>query len=95
MMRRVSNVCLLAATLLCATLFLSACQSIGLGTSDVAESAEGVMPGMEDVDFDAAAEKLGLSTEDLTEALGSPPDIAAAAEKLGISESSLMEALGV
>lgn len=92
---KVSKICLLAATILCTALLLSSCQSAAPDTSSLTESAEGLVPGLEGVDLAAAAEKLGISTEDLTGALGSPPDVAAAAEKLGISQSSLMEALGV
>ncbi|HIL30156.1 MAG TPA: hypothetical protein EYG27_01300 [Dehalococcoidia bacterium] len=43
----------------------------------------------------AAAQKLGVSVEVLSDALGSPPpDIKAAAQKLGVSESQLNQALG-
>lgn len=43
----------------------------------------------------AAAAKLGITPEDLIEALGPPPpDLAAAAKRLGISEQTLGDALG-
>lgn len=80
---------------------LSACQSIGGDDTDLSSDsmseAEGVvsdsMPG--DMNLDAAAEKLGVSVDDLKGALGEPPvDAAAAAEKLGVSESALRDALG-
>lgn len=95
MKEKVSNRCFLAVTLFCSTLILSACQNAAVDSGQVSESAEAMVPSLDGIDFSAAAEKLGVPIEDLTEALGSPPDIAAAAEKLGISESSLMEALGV
>jgi hypothetical protein len=50
------------------------------------------------MDLAAAAEKLGVTEQQLSEALGDMqqglPDLAAAAEKLGVSEDSLQEALG-
>ncbi len=50
------------------------------------------------MDFAAAAAKLGVTEQQLREALGSqlqgPTDLAKAAEKLGVSEKSLREALG-
>lgn len=95
MKEKLSNRCFLAVTLFCFTLLLSACQNSAVDTEQAAGSAEAMVPSLDGVDFTAAAEKLGVPMEDLTGALGSPPDIAAAAEKLGISESSLMEALGV
>lgn len=95
MKKKVSEAGVIAVTVVCAILALSACQSTGPGTDDLVESAEGAIPGMEGVDLASAAEKLGIPTEELTDALGTPPDVAAAAEKLGISKESLMEALGV
>ena len=50
------------------------------------------------LDFAAAAAKLGVTEQQLREALGSqlqgPTDLAKAADKLGVSEKSLREALG-
>ncbi len=50
------------------------------------------------MDFAAAAAKLGVTEQQLREALGStsqgPLDFAAAAKQLGVSEQSLREALG-
>lgn len=74
---------------------LTACQSLGgidnpLSSDEVTSEA---IPG--DLDLDAAAEKLGVSTDDLKNALGEPPlDITAAAEKLGVTETALRDALG-
>ena len=79
---------------------LTACQSIGGvdnplsqdSTTGAAEARTGDMIG--DVDMDSAAQELGVSPDDLKDALGTPPlDVAAAAEKLGVSESALREAL--
>ncbi len=51
------------------------------------------------MDLAAAAAKLGVTEQQLSDALGDmtqgPPDFAAAAEQLGISEDSLQEALGL
>lgn len=45
-------------------------------------------------DLSEAAEKLGVSEDELAEALGSPPpDFEAAAEKLGVSVEELKDAL--
>lgn len=45
-------------------------------------------------DFSSAAESLGVSEDELIDALGGPPpNFSEAAEKLGISEEKLMEAL--
>ncbi len=50
------------------------------------------------LDFAAAAAKLGVTEQQLREALGDqtqgPADMAAAAKKLGVTEQSLREALG-
>lgn len=64
---------------------------------------EGMTPGEKppapEMDLAAAAEKLGVTEEQLDEALGDiiqgMPDLAAVAEKLGVSEDSLQEALGL
>ena len=63
---------------------------------------EGVAPGERPsapaMDLAAAAAKLGITEQQLSEALGDmeqgPADLAAAAAKLGVSEDSLREALG-
>lgn len=57
----------------------------------------GMGGGMGAPDFSEAAEKLGVSEEELVAALGEdrPPNFAAAAEKLGITEEALMEAMPV
>jgi hypothetical protein len=59
----------------------------------------GERPSSPAMDLAAAAEKLGVTEEQLSEALGDLeqgfPDLAAAAEKLGVSEESLREALGL
>jgi hypothetical protein len=61
--------------------------------------ALGERPPAPAMDLAAAAAKLGVTEQQLSEALGDPsqgpPDSAAAAEKLGISEDSLREALGL
>ena len=60
------------------------------GNSQVAENEE----GRPDRNFDAAAQKLGISVEQLRNALGGPPpDIQGGAQILGISETQLREAL--
>ena len=60
------------------------------GSSQVAENEE----GRPDRNFDAAAQKLGISLEQLRNALGGPPpDIQGGAQILGISENQLREAL--
>ncbi|OJF76337.1 MAG: hypothetical protein BKP49_07640 [Treponema sp. CETP13] len=50
-------------------------------------------------DFTAAAVALGVSEDELIEAMGDPrggrPDFAAIAEKLGVTEEDLIAALGV
>lgn len=95
MSKKVNQAGLIAVTVLSATLALSACQSTSPDVTDLAGSTDSMMPDMADMDLDSAAEKLGVSTDDLTDALGSPVDVAGAAEKLGISKEALMEALGV
>jgi hypothetical protein len=64
-------------------------------------SPKGVTPGERPLapamDLATAAEKLGVTEQQLIEALGEQqglPDMAAAAEKLGVSEELLREALG-
>ena len=54
-------------------------------------------PRRQKPDLAAAAEKLGITEQQLKDALGRPPqpDFAAAASKLGTSEEELKEALGV
>ena len=60
------------------------------GSSQVAENEE----GRPDRNFDAASQKLGISVEQLRNALGGPPpDIQGGAQILGISENQLREAL--
>lgn len=60
------------------------------GSPQVAENKE----GRPDRNFDAAAQKLGISVEQLRSALGGPPpDIQRGAQTLGISEDQLREAL--
>lgn len=45
-------------------------------------------------DFSEAAEALGISEQDLIDALGGPPpNFEAAAEKLGVSQERLMEVM--
>jgi hypothetical protein len=57
----------------------------------------GDQPLAPELDLAAAAAKLGVTEEQLSEALGDqqPLDLAAAAEELGVSEESLREALGI
>ena len=60
------------------------------GSSPVSEKKE----GRPDRNFDAAAQKLGISVEQLRNALGGPPpDIQEGAQILGIPEDQLREAL--
>jgi len=55
-------------------------------------SGQGGRGGGERPDFTEAAEALGITQDQLLEALGGPPpDFAAAAEKLGVTEERLME----
>jgi hypothetical protein len=60
---------------------------------------DGQQGGHNEPDFDAAAEKLGMSADAIKNALGEPgqgkPDFAAAAKKLGISEKELISAFGI
>ena len=55
-------------------------------------------PSIPTMDLAAAATKLGVTEQQLRDALGTdtqrPPDLAAAAKKLGITEEALQEALG-
>ncbi|MBI2859459.1 MAG: hypothetical protein HYX90_10310 [Chloroflexi bacterium] len=57
------------------------------------------MPSLTLMDLAGVAAKLGVTEQQLREALGDigqkPLDLAAAAKKLGISEQSLREALGL
>jgi hypothetical protein len=59
----------------------------------------GGRPSAPELDLEAAAAKLGVTEEQLRDALGDqfqgPLDLATAAEKLGVSEDSLREALGI
>jgi hypothetical protein len=59
----------------------------------------GERPSAPAMDLAAAAEKLGVTEEQLSEALGDMQqvfqDLAAVAAKLGVSEDSLREALGL
>ena len=52
-----------------------------------------------EIDFTAAAEKLGVNEETLKEAMGNPqdgpPDLAKVAAQLGVSEQELVDALGL
>ncbi|MGL5824894.1 MAG: YHYH protein [Nocardioides sp.] len=62
-------------------------------TNGAGRPAEGGGPGGPP-DFSEAAEKLGVTEEELIAALGQPPfDLAAAAEKLGVTEAELEAAL--
>ncbi|MEY4169473.1 MAG: hypothetical protein RLZ94_546 [Actinomycetota bacterium] len=66
------------------------------GTVDTSQIQQ--MPNMGPMpDLSAAAKELGITVNQLTEALGTtfPPDFAAAAKTLGITESELKAALGV
>jgi hypothetical protein len=60
---------------------------------------QGQRPAMPEIDYAAAAAKLGVTEEQLKAALGEleqgPFDIAAAAEKLGVTGDTLREALGL
>jgi hypothetical protein len=56
-------------------------------------------PGVPAMDLAAAAAKLGVTEQQLTDALGNMqqgmPDFATVAQKLGVTEEALLEALGV
>jgi hypothetical protein len=58
----------------------------------------GERPATPEIDWASAAAKLGVTEEQLQEAIGdlqsAPPDLAAAAAKLGVTEEALREALG-
>ena len=79
---------------------LTACQSVGGSgdqqSADALRSADTITSeAMSDgFNMESAAEKLGISVDELKSALGDKMDIPAAAEKLGISESTLQSALG-
>lgn len=64
--------------------------------SGQSQRAPGPGPGRIIPDFEGAAAKLGVSRQQLLQALGPPPpDLAAAADRLGTTESALREALGL
>lgn len=67
-------------------------------SSTSAQPPQGERVPMPSMDFTAAAAKLGLTEQQLRDALGSdtqkPPDFATAAAKLGVTEEALREALG-
>jgi hypothetical protein len=58
----------------------------------------GERPATPEIDWAVAAAKLGVTEEQLKEAVGdlqsAPPDLAAAANKLGVTEDALRETLG-
>jgi hypothetical protein len=60
---------------------------------------QGERPAMPEIDYAAAAAKLGVTEEQLKTALSGieqgKPDMAAAAQALGVSEDALREALGL
>ena len=57
-------------------------------------AAPGAAPGGGAPDLTAAAQALGISNEELQNALGGPPpDVAAAAEVLGMTEADLRAVL--
>lgn len=57
---------------------------------------QGGPPGGQAPDLGAAARKLGITEDQLMQALGPPPpDLAATAKKLGITEAALRDALGL
>lgn len=62
-------------------------------------SVPGDRPSASALDLAAAAAKLGVTEQQLSDALGDtgqgPLDLATAAQKLGVSEESLREALGM
>ena len=64
---------------------------------EIVAEDEAASEGM--IDLSSAAAQLGVSEEDLMNALGDPsegtPDMAAAAEALGVSEEELNSALGI
>lgn len=89
--------------------FAAAAQKLGISEADL-KAALGVTsdshgtpgtPGQRPrLDIKGAAAKLGITEEQLVNALGIPPrpprpDFAAAAQKLGVSEADLKAALGV
>lgn len=55
----------------------------------------GERPGVPEIDLAGVAEQLGVTEEQLSEALDNMRDLAAAAEELGVSEESLREAIGI
>jgi len=61
--------------------------------------APGEKPAAPAIDYAAAAAKLGVTEQQLRDALGDmgqkPADLAAAAQKLGVSEEMLRKALGL
>jgi len=64
-------------------------------SSSSAQPADQAAPGGEAPDLAAAAAQLGITEQELKDALGPPPpDLEAAAKTLGITVEELMEALG-
>lgn len=65
--------------------------SLSLANSVIAQPPGGMGAGP---DFSAAAETLGITEDELRDALGGPPpNFAEAAKKLGISEEKLTEVI--
>jgi hypothetical protein len=67
-------------------------------SSPDATPPQGQRPSMPEIDYAAAAAKLGVTEQQLKDAMGSdaqkPPDMSAAAATLGVTEEALRTALG-
>jgi hypothetical protein len=89
--------------------FAAAAQKLGISEADLkaalgvtsdSQGAPGTPGQRPRLDIKGAATKLGITEQQLVNALGIPPrppraDLAAAAQKLGVSEANLKAALGV
>ena len=67
----------------------------GIGAGGGPGGQNGGGPGGQRPDFALAAEQLGITEQELQDALGQPPNFEAAAEELGVSIEDLQNALGM
>lgn len=67
----------------------------GIGAGGGPGGQNGGGPGGQRPDFALAAEQLGITEQELQDALGQPPNFEAAAEQLGVTLEALQNALGM
>ncbi|MEM7591388.1 MAG: helix-turn-helix transcriptional regulator [Cyanobacteria bacterium P01_A01_bin.83] len=101
--KKIKTVTKLAVFCLSIAIAVTACGSQSLGDDNGSEAGDSFSQesnepqngARQPPDLDEAAEKLGVSEDELAEALGKspPPDFEAAAEKLGVSVEELKDAL--